>query len=78
MTHQAGRRRHPAALPSVAANPKLAQFPSPQPLGEQERLLAEYVASFPEQASLVAEARAENLRLDLEERQRLMQDSVSP
>jgi hypothetical protein len=47
--------------------PKLAQFPSPQPLSEQEQILASYVARYPDSAALVAEARAAALQQDLEE-----------
>jgi hypothetical protein len=48
----------------MAVNPKLSQFPSPQPLSEQERLLEKYVAEYPEQAVLLARARGEALRQD--------------
>ena len=63
--------RRPAHRPTrdlaVASTPKLAQFPSPQPLSEQERILASYVAKYPEHAALVAQARAEALQQDREE-----------
>lgn len=53
-----------------APHPKLGQFPSPQPLSEQEKILQNYVAKYPEQAVLVARARSEELRRDqLEEMQ---------
>jgi len=51
----------------VAANPKLDQFPSPQPLSEQEKILQSYVAEYPEKAVLIARARSEALQRDLEE-----------
>jgi hypothetical protein len=51
----------------IAASPKLDQFPSPQPLSEQERILASYVSEYPEHAALIAEARMEMLRRDQEE-----------
>jgi hypothetical protein len=51
----------------VAANPKLDQFPSPQPLSEQEKILQSYVAQYPEKAVLIARARSEALQRDLEE-----------
>jgi len=57
------RRRQPA----VAALPKLEQFPSPQPMSEQEKILASYVAQYPEHAALIAEARTEALRKDRRE-----------
>jgi len=47
-----------------ARAPKLEQFPSPQPLSEQEKLLQNYVAENPEQAVLLARARTEALRQD--------------
>ncbi|MBZ5680384.1 MAG: hypothetical protein LAO24_09795 [Acidobacteriia bacterium] len=58
----AGRRGHPPVM--VAAQPKQEQFPSSRPLSEQERILADYVASYPEHAVLVAEARMDALRRD--------------
>lgn len=51
----------------IAASPKLDQFPSPQPLSEQERILANYVSEYPEHAALIAEARMEMLRRDQKE-----------
>jgi len=59
----------------VAAQPKLDQFPSPEPLSEQETLLADYVADHPEQAVLMAQARMEALRRDAEEKQRAAADN---
>jgi hypothetical protein len=59
------RRAHPSLV--VTDQPKLDQFPSPQPLSEQEQMLASYVAKYPETAVLVAQARAEALRRDLKE-----------
>jgi hypothetical protein len=56
------RRAHPPVI--IAAEPKLEQFPSPQPLSEQEKMLASYVANYPEHATLLARARAEALRRD--------------
>ena len=49
----------------VASVPRLDQFPSPRPLSEQEQILARYVASYPQQAALLAQAHAEALRQDL-------------
>jgi hypothetical protein len=61
----ARRALHPAhrAEGAVAA-PKLDQFPSPQPLSEQERILASYVEKYPERSALLARARTEALRQD--------------
>jgi len=47
--------------------PKLEQFPSPQPLSEQEKMLANYVAKDPEHAVLMARARMEALHRDQSE-----------
>jgi hypothetical protein len=56
----------PGANPAVVASaaPKLDQFPSPQPLSEQEKLLENYVAKYPERAVLLARARFEALQRD--------------
>lgn len=50
--------------PKLSREPRLAQFPSSQPLSEQEQLLARYVQNFPQEARIVAgeQARAENER----------------
>jgi hypothetical protein len=56
------RRSQPQVI--VASNPKLDQFPSSQPLSEQEKMLANYVARYPENAALIAQARTEALRKD--------------
>jgi hypothetical protein len=52
----------PAA--AVAAVPKLDQFPSPQPLSQQEQMLASYVAQFRPQAVLIARVMNEELQRD--------------
>jgi hypothetical protein len=63
-----GHSMHHASAPAIAtANPKLDQFPSPQPLSEQEKLLQSYVAENPEQAVLVARARMEVMERELKE-----------
>jgi len=69
----ARRRKIPRQVPpdnaalAVAENPKLDQFPSPQPLTEQEQILLNYVARQPERAALIAEARMRALQKDHEE-----------
>jgi hypothetical protein len=71
-------QRRPQPAPALAANPKLDQFPSPQPLSEEEKILASYVDQYPERAALLAEARTEVLRRDAEERRQLAgQDQIS-
>ena len=43
---------------------KLDQLSSPQPLSEQEKILARYVTKYPEHAALIAQARTEELQRD--------------
>lgn len=58
----------------VAAEPKLDQFPSPQPLTEEELALVRYVQSFPKDATLIAQRQEE---FDVEA-QREMNDARPP
>jgi len=51
----------------IAAAPKLDQFPSPQPLSEQETILAGFITKYPQRAALIAQARTEALRRDIAE-----------
>lgn len=53
---------HPARVREAA--PKLEQFPSPQPLNEQEQILGRYVRDDPDHAALIAQARTEELERD--------------
>jgi hypothetical protein len=55
--------------PNLASpsQPKLEQFPSPQPLSEQEQILRSYIANYPESAVLIARARADALQRDREQ-----------
>jgi hypothetical protein len=69
-------RRTPA--PVLASAPKLEQFPSPQPLSEQETILARYVTKFPEHAALIAQARTEELQRDSVEETGLPANENSP
>lgn len=68
--HEAGpaRRLKPHSVGSqtraVASQPKLDQFPSPEPLSEQETILARYVTNYPAHAALIAQARTDELRRD--------------
>jgi hypothetical protein len=71
---QPGRRPKPNAFDEsavVASAPKLDQFPSPQPLSEQERMLTDYVAEHHQQAVLIAQARMVELKQDLAEEMEL-------
>ena len=58
--------RHPVVRKAVPSdpNPKLDQFPSPQPMSDQEKILAMYINQDPDHAALIAEARMEALRQD--------------
>lgn len=60
-------RRSSTSSLETADEPKLDQFPSPQPLSEQEKILASYVIEHHTQAILVARAWAGALRQDLAE-----------
>ena len=50
-------------------NAKIDQFPSPEPLSEQEQILARYVAQFPHEADLMARAQTELIQQEMIERQ---------
>jgi hypothetical protein len=50
-----------------AAEPRLEQFPAPQPLSRQEEILASYVVQFQREAAIVAQAQTELLERDLAE-----------
>lgn len=69
------RRTRPRHLrpPLVAAQPKLDQFPSPQPLSAEDLALVRYVRSFPKEATLIAQAQ-EQFAL---ETQKIMDDAGS-
>ena len=56
--------RRPRPTVFAAVNPKLDQFPSPQPLTEQEKILASYVARFHAQAVLIARVANEEIQQD--------------
>ena|SRR5690348_1091049 len=47
--------------------PKLAQFPAPEPLTEQEKLLIQFVDQDPQGAALFAEVRARELQRESDE-----------
>lgn len=48
----------------ITLAPKLEQFPSPEAMSDQEKMLADYVAHFQEQAVLIARFNEEDLRRD--------------
>jgi hypothetical protein len=49
-------------LANQTADPRLEQFPSPQPLSEQEQMLARYVEELPAEAQQIAQAQTELAR----------------
>lgn len=65
--HTAVKSRPRNRTATAISAPRLAHFPSPLPLSEQERILAGYVAKYPEHAALIAVARTEELRRNEEE-----------
>jgi len=60
------RRKRPRSHPPIVAAvaPKLDQFPSPQPLSEQEQILADYVRQFHNQAVQIARITNEEMQRD--------------
>ena len=58
------RLRHANPVQVASSAPKLDQFPSPQPLSDQEKILVRYVENFPDKARLLAKLRSEELRRD--------------
>lgn len=76
MARRAQRRRKArVAAASLDAMPKLAQFPAPEPLTEQERLLIQFVEQDPEGAALFAEVRAKELQRASDE-MKLLEDGT--
>lgn len=51
---------HSVGTQVAGRTPKLDQFPSPQPLSEEELALARYVRDFPQEAVLVARSQEES------------------
>lgn len=60
-------RRH--ALRNTGTPQRQEQFPSPQPLSEQERILARYVEQFPRDAALIAQAQTELFQQEMPEQE---------
>jgi hypothetical protein len=65
----AAKVTRPHAIRKVGVSHRLEQFPSPQPLSEQERILARYVEQFPRDAALMAEARTEFFKQEMIEQE---------
>jgi hypothetical protein len=54
----------PTRAVEIIVEPRLQQFPSPQPLSKQEEMLATYVAQYPDEAVAAARAQAEIRKQD--------------
>jgi hypothetical protein len=65
------------AVGEASAKPKLDQFPSPQPLSQEELVLARYAAEFPAEATLVAKAQDEYQR-EVQQEMRSMDSGIRP
>lgn len=59
VTVRRARKHTSTQVAVVAAGPKLDQFPSPQPLSEEELALVRYVHSFPKEAKMIAQTQEE-------------------
>jgi hypothetical protein len=60
---------------TVAAEPKLQQFPSSRPISEQELLVAEYTVRYPQEAMLVVQEQ-QNFEEQVRQAQRELQESL--
>jgi hypothetical protein len=61
------RSRPGSHIAHSSSVPRLEQFPTPAPLSEQEEMLARYVRERRQEATMVARARAELLKHELEQ-----------
>lgn len=64
--------------PVVARAPHMSEFPSPEPLSEQEKMLAAYVAQHRQQAVLIAQARMAELKEDLVKEREMESEGSTP
>jgi hypothetical protein len=62
-------RLRASAVRRASGIPRLEQFPSPQPLSEQEKILASYIQRFPREAVLVAQAQTQLLKQEMIEQE---------
>lgn len=60
------------------ASARLDQFPSPQPLSEQEVILARYLEQFPREAGLMAQAQTQLTRQEMIEREAPLGSEIPP
>jgi hypothetical protein len=62
----------------IATTPKLEQFPSPEPLSEQEKILIDYANNFGREAVLLARAQTELLKREaLEQKRTLSKNEIT-
>ncbi len=72
------RPLHRHHVTGPAATARLEQFPSPQPLSEQEAILQRYAEQFPREASLMAQAQTQLTRQEMIERETPPGNELSP
>lgn len=68
----------PPHVTGPTATARLEQFPSPQPLSEQEAILQRYAEQFPREASLMAQAQTQLTRQEMIERETPPGNELSP
>jgi len=61
---KSAKNRTPHSTTAATTPPRLSQFPSPEAMSDQEKMLADYAAEFQEQAVLIARFNEEDLRRD--------------
>jgi hypothetical protein len=61
----------------IATPPKLEQFPSPEPLSEQEKILIDYARNFGQEAVLVARAQTELSKREALEQKGLANNEIT-
>jgi len=61
---QSEKNQKPHSTAAATTAPRLSQFPSPEAMSDQEKMLADYAAEFQEQAVLIARFNEEDLRRD--------------
>lgn len=71
------RRNEKVARASIETAPKLAQFPAPVPLTEQEKLLIQFVRNQPQEAALVAQMQTVVVEQEADELKALHSDTDS-
>jgi len=67
MANHLSAHESPQRAIAAEAAPRLEQFPAPEPLSDQEKLLVRFVEEDPQEAALVAQASAQQLEREDEE-----------